>query len=422
MTSPRLRRLTTLVACVASAAVLTSGCEFRGVNDHPLPFTKGGGSDATRVTVFMASAANLVPNSEVKVGDVTVGSVRRIEFDHWRAKLTVGIDKGVRLPVNATAKIGQKSLLGAEYLELDAPGDASPEPLRTGDVIPLTSTARYPETEEVLASLSLFLNGGGLDKARTIVRELNKVLDGREPQIRDLIQQLATFTATLDGQRSNIVAVLDNLDRMSAVFNRQSADLDRALVAIPKGLKTLVEERAALTRTLQSLAMFGDAATEVITRSRADLAADLDALQPTLARLASTGKNLTKSLGSATFPFPAKAVLKTFYGDYINYFATVDLSIPTLERDYLDGTPLDGLLTGILGGVPAGTTTDSTNPLDVPKVPAATSAKPANPLGDTLGGLLGGRPGTGTTPGPAPTTPPPPLSVLLGGLLGGGGS
>jgi phospholipid/cholesterol/gamma-HCH transport system substrate-binding protein len=401
-----------VVTALITSALGVSGCEFRGVNDYPLPFTKGGGAGATTVTVYMADAANLVPNSEVKVGDVTVGSVRRIRFDHWRAKLTVGLEPGVRLPSNATAKIGQKSLLGAEYLELASPPEPAASPLRSGDVIPLTSTSRYPETEEVLASISLFLNGGGLDKARTIVHELNNVLGGREPQLRDLIDQVTAFTSTLDEQRANILAMLSHLDRMSAVFNAQSKDLDKSLVALPKGLRTLVDERADLTKTLESMASFGDAATEVINGTRADTVADLKALQPTLARLASTGKSLTQSLASSTFPFPAKAVLKTFYGDYINYFATIDLTLPTLERDYLDGTPLDGLFTGLLGGVPKSTTTDSTDPLAVPKVPtSAATTSPTNPLGPKP---------VAPTSGPIQSPGANPLSSLFSGLLGGG--
>src|SRR3546814_1410691 len=74
-----------------------------------------------RITVYMENAVNLVPNSEVKVNDVTVGAVRTIEFDGWRAKLTLGVEKGTRLPANVEAKIAQKSLLGAEYIELEVP-------------------------------------------------------------------------------------------------------------------------------------------------------------------------------------------------------------------------------------------------------------------------------------------------------------
>ena len=50
------------------------------------------------VTVTMANVGNLTPNSEVKVNDVTVGSVRTIAFKDWKAQLTLGIEGGVQLP------------------------------------------------------------------------------------------------------------------------------------------------------------------------------------------------------------------------------------------------------------------------------------------------------------------------------------
>jgi len=92
--------------------------------------------------------SNLVPNAEVKVNDVTVGSVVASEATDWHAHLTVALDGVTRLPANATARVGQKSLLGAEYLELSAPTDQPPiGQLRDGDAIPLSRTGKYPETE-----------------------------------------------------------------------------------------------------------------------------------------------------------------------------------------------------------------------------------------------------------------------------------
>src|SRR3546814_13000871 len=119
-----MRRTAGLLAMVGVALVLSgamSGCEFTGVNNQPLTFTKGGGDDDMRITVYMENAVNLVPNSEVKVNDVTVGAVRTIEFDGWRAQLTLGVEQGTRLPANVAAKIAQNSQLGAEYLELEVP-------------------------------------------------------------------------------------------------------------------------------------------------------------------------------------------------------------------------------------------------------------------------------------------------------------
>jgi len=56
------------------------------------------------------------------VADVFVGSIRNIELKNWVATLTLGLDKNVKLPKNATAKIGQTSLLGSQHIELAAPG------------------------------------------------------------------------------------------------------------------------------------------------------------------------------------------------------------------------------------------------------------------------------------------------------------
>jgi phospholipid/cholesterol/gamma-HCH transport system substrate-binding protein len=55
-------------------------------------------------------------NSKVMVADVFVGSIRNIELKNWVATLTLGVDKNVKLPKNATAKIGQTSLLGSQQI------------------------------------------------------------------------------------------------------------------------------------------------------------------------------------------------------------------------------------------------------------------------------------------------------------------
>jgi len=45
----------------------------------------------------------------------------------------------------------------------------------------------YPSTEELLSSLSVLLNGGGLAQAQTIVAEVNNILDGNGTNVRELV-------------------------------------------------------------------------------------------------------------------------------------------------------------------------------------------------------------------------------------------
>jgi len=421
-----------IVAGTASAAlaIALSACTFTGVNNVPLPLTKGGGSGSYELTVYLANAANLVPNSEVKIDDVTVGSVRRIQFDHWQAKLTLGIEKGVKLPSLTTATIGQKSLLGAEYLQLDAAGPAGTL-LRNGDTIPVTRTGRYPETEEVLSALGAVLNGGGLDQINTITRELNAALDGRQQDVRDLIGQLGSFVGTLNDQKTQIIADIGGLNRLAGTFAKQDAAISTALQALPGGIDVLRQERAQLTKALVAVSRFGTVAGQLIDRSESDLKANFDSLRPIVTELANAGHSITQALGDVSFPFPIDASQIVFRGDYINFFATVDLTIPTLERDWLGGASLDGLYSAILGGLPGGGATGSGNPITDPLNPSA--GVPANGLGHVVGGLgndlsnlVGGLTGThpqgssGASPSPGAGTGG--LGSVLGGLLGAGRS
>ena len=47
-----------------------------------------------------------------------VGTVRKIELKDWVPTLTLQIEPGIKLPANATAKIGQSSILGTQHVEL----------------------------------------------------------------------------------------------------------------------------------------------------------------------------------------------------------------------------------------------------------------------------------------------------------------
>lgn len=375
-----MKRSGMAMAAVAVAGVLgASGCQFGGLNSYPLPLTEGGGDGSYRVTVEMKNAVNLVPNSEVKVGDLTVGSVRKIDVQNWHAKLTVGLNKDVKLPANAVARIGQKSLLGAEYLELAPPTGAPPRgQLRDGGVIPMSSTGRFPETEEVLSALSLMLNGGGFDKIHTITRELNRTLGGREMHVRALLSNLNKFTGSLDAQRHNLVRMLDNFDRLGGTLNEQNQTVAKAVETIPGGLKTINEERDELVRAMSAVSDVREVTTRVMQGSGGQgLIKNLRQLQPSLRELADAGKDLPESVGGLTPLFPLKTVTDIFKGDSINFFITLDLTSSTLLHNFTSGTPIESLLgKGPLAPPLKGPGIQGKDPLRAPLEPPDPSEKP----------------------------------------------
>src|ERR1700752_1696937 len=161
------------------AAMVLSSCGWRGISNVELPGGPGAGGGGYTVYVQMPDTLAINGNSKVMVADVFVGTIKNIELKNWVATLTLGLNKNVKLPKNATAKIGQTSLLGSQHIELAAPRDPSPQPLKNGDTIPLKNSSAYPTIEQTLASLALILRGGGVPNLDTLQNEVNNILAGR---------------------------------------------------------------------------------------------------------------------------------------------------------------------------------------------------------------------------------------------------
>jgi phospholipid/cholesterol/gamma-HCH transport system substrate-binding protein len=389
-------------ALLLAGVLALSGCQFRGAASFPLPGGVGGGYD---VKVEFTDVLDLVPQSAVKVNDVTVGSVKKIELSPggYTAVVTCSLRKDVVLPENATAALRQTSLLGEKFVSLDAPADPTGR-LRDGMYIPLSRTERNADIEEVLGALSLVLNGGSLEQLQVINSELTKALAGREPEVKDFLVQLTGFMGGLDAQKDHIIAALDGLDRLSSKLAANRETLDVALRDLPKGASVLADERAQLTKLLKGLNNLGTVATRVIEATQQSTIADLRALQPVLGSLAAAGQDLPAALELlTTFPFPKTVASPTgrggMRGDYANLYVTVDSS----AQDLIDNLPGGGLPIPLPSLAPQGGAAPraSTGPSS-PTLPLPTASLPAVPLpgvdlselplgsGDLVKMLLGG--------------------------------
>lgn len=316
-------------ACIAAGLLLAS-CGFDSVYDVPLPGGADVGDDPTTVTIEFRDVLDLVPQSAVKVDDVTVGKVTDIEMDDWNALVTVEIRKSVDLPDNATASIRQTSILGEKFVSLEEPAGEATGELESGEEIPLAHTGRNPEIEEVLGALSMVLNGGGVAQLQTITHELNRVFDGREKDVKSLIRRLGKFMGDIDRQKPEIVEALRKIDRLGRNANDQTKAIESALDNLPKTVRVLNNQRDEFVRMLKKLDRFSDVGTSVIRRSKSDTVANLRDLAPILRNLNRSGTSLVKSLRLLlTAPYPDSLVGST----------------PEEARDYDKGSFIDATIT-----------------------------------------------------------------------------
>jgi phospholipid/cholesterol/gamma-HCH transport system substrate-binding protein len=397
-------------------AIGLSGCGF---SPYKLPLPGGAdlGDNPYTIKAEFRDVLDLVPQSGVRVDDVSVGKVTEVERKGWHAIITMQINSNTRLPDDAEATIRQTSLLGEKFVSIATPEDGGNGRLSNGDVIPLERSGRNPELEEILSAAALLFNGGGLEKTNTIVRELNLALEGNEPEVKALLKNSETFVTVLDDNKQAILAALEKINRLSIATTNQRKSITQALDDIPPALKILDKQRDDLVSLLKALDRLSDVATEVIAESKDDTLTDLRRLEPVLRELANAGDDIANAFTLLTYPFPDKLFgdvsramspcadqplspaeyedqvqAGACFGDYINL--DINLALNPEQAAQL----LAGLLS--IGGVQlplnalANNSTGGAQTQDAPKLPE---------LPDLLGGLNPQGQGSGSTGQPSVT-------------------
>lgn len=383
-----MRRILLLAMVFVLAGCGSGG--FSGVYQLPLPGGADVGDHPYRVVAHFGDVLDLVPHAGVKVHDVAVGRVEKIELakDNTTAVVTMLVNGDVRLPANAGAELRQSSLLGEKFVELQSP--KTPEgSLVDGAVIPLDRTNRNPEIEEVLGALSLLLNGGGINQLSTIVTEVNAALEGNEPELRATLSNIDKVVKVLDGEKHNITKAIDALGRLSTNLAAQTDNIKVVLDQLGPGLAVVNEQRDELVSMLSALENLSTVAVDTVNRSRDDLVEDLRLLAPTIQKLAEAGADLPNSLQFlVTYPF-TDYFLNTVKGDYVNVDVTFDLDLSVLleniENSSTPFIPLPGLTPG------TGATEAPAEPLlPIPTLPIPSESTSPGGLIGLLEGLLGG--------------------------------
>lgn len=326
-----MKRILITGAGLCTVLLGASACSSEGIYAVPLPGGPNVGSDPMSLTVQFDDVLDLVPQSAVKVDGVPVGRIEKVKIgpDGWTADVEILVDSVVDLPANAIAAVEQTNLLGEKFIALAAPptGADTTAKLADGDLIPLDRTTHATEIEQVFGAMSLLLNGGGVGQLQPIVEELGAAFDGREGKTRSLLEQANMLIAGLNEQRDDITRALDGLDVLSSRVGEQTEKINKILEELPVATQVLNEQRPQLTQMLTQVDRLGTVGTDVLTQSKNDLIADLQALRPTLQALAAAGDDFVGALSFLpTFPFP-DGVEKITQGGSVNLFLSVDLQI-----------------------------------------------------------------------------------------------
>jgi len=331
MTRLHCRRRPALVATAAVlGALVLSGCE---AYDLPLPGSPVDKDESFEVTAEFNDVLQLVPRSPVKVNDVTVGEVTDIRRIGWHAEATLRIRDDVTLPGNVFADIRQTSLLGEKYVSLQPAEGAEQGRLEDGDTIGLQSTGRNPELEEVLGALAFLLNGGGVGQLKTITTEINKLFDGRQDSVRNVLRELRTLIGGLDEQKGDIIKAMEAMNGLTQTLNEEKRTVTGALDSFGPAVEVLADQHDQLMKMLTALDRLGAVGTRVINGTKENLLEDLRNLQPVLHEISRADETIPQALGLLiSFPFPIESN-DIVHGDYANTKITFEINLDNLFRN-----------------------------------------------------------------------------------------
>jgi phospholipid/cholesterol/gamma-HCH transport system substrate-binding protein len=240
----------------------------------------------TTITAFFPTATAIYAGDDVKVSGVKVGTIDSIEPRGTQTKMTMTVEHGVSVPVDAKAVIVAQNLVAARYVQLTPAYRATAGgPTMADDaVIPIDRTAVPVEWDEVkrqlerlatdlgptsdmsttsvgrfIDSAATALDGNG-DKLRQTLAELSgvgRVLAEGSGDFVGIIKNLQIFLAALRGSNEQIVAVNNRLATLSSVLDGSKSDLDGALtnlsVAVDEVKRFVSGTRTQTVKQIQDL-------------------------------------------------------------------------------------------------------------------------------------------------------------------------
>ncbi len=312
--------------------------------------------------IYFKNIAGLEEKTKIKIAGVDAGVIEKISLEKGMAKVSIRVQKGIRLFSDASAAIKATGLLGDKYLEVK-PGSIEP-PLKDGDtigqVVELVDiddmVKKLSSVSENISTLVSSLNDAlGTEEAKRSLREtvnnlsrvtanLNETIIVNDEKLRNVLDNIKTLTASLsdlvEKNKGPVSDTVGNLRDFSANLKADGPALIANLNSATRELREMIEEnKPALKSTVESL--------DRITKH-------IDEGEGTLGKLVKDERlyeNINKAAAGVEKTFGAIERFKTFIAFQAEYLSKVkdgkgyfSLTLqPRPERYYILGVVGDPL-------------------------------------------------------------------------------
>lgn len=244
----------------------------------------------TTVSAYFITATAIYPGDEVRIAGVRVGTIAAIEPVGTQARMTLHLDRGIRVPADAKAVIVAQNLVSARYVQLTPAYESGPV-MRDGAVIPIQRTAvpvEWNEVKEQLMRLATELgpdagmSGGSVGR---FIDSAAAAMGDNGEKLRETLAELSGLGRILAEGSGNVVETITNLQRFVTALR----DSNEQIVQFQNRFATLTglvnDSRSDLDAALTNLSEVIDETTRFIRGSR-------DKTAEQIQRLANVTQNL----------------------------------------------------------------------------------------------------------------------------------
>ncbi len=324
----KARRALMAVAAVAAVSV-TAGC---GLTVEKLPLPKPGvGGETYTVHAVFENALNLPDQAKVKIGGSDVGVVSKITTKNFQAVVDLQISKDIELPEGSTAELRQATPLGDVFIAVSKPKtEAGTTMLRDGATLGLDKTSAGATVEQLLISISMLFNGGGVASLSKLTSELDSIVGGRGGQLSHLITEMTGVIGSLNDNSAKVDGVLTEFSALANTIETRRNELGQVADTLPQMIGAIAENNRAIGDLLTKVSTTSAALGDYANTSGEQLGSLLDNTRQLMDALSATGDNLEILLDRAHVLRPKLDA--TFKGKSFAVYATatnLDLSALT---------------------------------------------------------------------------------------------
>lgn len=284
------RRLV-LTFAAASTVCVVAGCGLT-VEDLPLPEPGVDGETYTLHAEF-DNTLNLPDQAKVKIGGSDVGVVSSIKTKDFTAIIDLRIERGIVLPEGSTAQLRQATPLGDVFVALEQPrSKPGARVLVDGDTLSREFTSAGATVEELLISVSMLFNGGGVASLSRLGNELGTILDGHGGELAHLVTEMTGVISELNNNSARIDTVLGEFDTLAGTIETNSSELREVAATLPSAIGTIAENNNAIGDLLTGVATASAALGDYSSTTGDQMSSLLDNLNNLMGALAAAGDSV----------------------------------------------------------------------------------------------------------------------------------